>query len=370
MAMGFSILRWLVPDNPGAIEIAYLNALKNYSNCPPGLLMDYVGDPQRPFPWLTWNNRPYTNAMELMLVPASGPSRFGWEFSYKTQYTDAVVATRFNNGSPTSGGNSLVDSHYSPFRNPPWSWIGPNTAPARHPFRRFRQSRIIPPQSRVLNINAVPQLPKGGSPFGHLLNFFTSNAVPSPNQQAVGASRPLGSQSVAANHSRIFEYVHVPSPFSGTQELLTPQFFNPANNLSPQIIMPIASQGQGTGLMGPGTLNPNGPLVGDFAAPFNYVSKYREPGKVNLNTMFDQDINYPGTVMNPIMWQAITNDSFRFSTIANTHGSVPLPGLGMWDKPDRQPLVIRSAVPTGSGSPRMIPMRRTVIQAATRRRST
>ena len=27
-----------------------------------------IGDPQIPFPWLTWNNRPYVSPLELMLV--------------------------------------------------------------------------------------------------------------------------------------------------------------------------------------------------------------------------------------------------------------------------------------------------------------
>ncbi|NUQ66271.1 MAG: hypothetical protein HUU20_27740, partial [Pirellulales bacterium] len=32
------------------------------------------------FPWLTWNNRPYTGPYELMLVPSSHPARLGLEF--------------------------------------------------------------------------------------------------------------------------------------------------------------------------------------------------------------------------------------------------------------------------------------------------
>src|SRR5262249_49908782 len=41
----------------------------------------YLGDPQRPFPWLEWNNRPYANVGELMTVPASSPARLMFEFS-------------------------------------------------------------------------------------------------------------------------------------------------------------------------------------------------------------------------------------------------------------------------------------------------
>jgi hypothetical protein len=45
---------------------------------PPG---QYIGDPQKPFPWITWNARPYANLMELLLVPASSPDRLLFEFN-------------------------------------------------------------------------------------------------------------------------------------------------------------------------------------------------------------------------------------------------------------------------------------------------
>src|SRR5262249_9892780 len=41
----------------------------------------YLGDPQLPFPWLAWGNRPYANIGELMMVPASSPAKLTFEFS-------------------------------------------------------------------------------------------------------------------------------------------------------------------------------------------------------------------------------------------------------------------------------------------------
>ena len=35
----------------------------------------YAGDPQQPFPWLTWNNRPFASPMELLLVPSVHSSK-------------------------------------------------------------------------------------------------------------------------------------------------------------------------------------------------------------------------------------------------------------------------------------------------------
>ena len=40
----------------------------------------YLGDPTYPFPWIAWNNRPYANAMELLMVPSCHPGRLLWEY--------------------------------------------------------------------------------------------------------------------------------------------------------------------------------------------------------------------------------------------------------------------------------------------------
>lgn len=40
----------------------------------------YMGAPRNPFEHLVWNDAPYSNPMELALVPASAPGRFGLEF--------------------------------------------------------------------------------------------------------------------------------------------------------------------------------------------------------------------------------------------------------------------------------------------------
>ena len=41
---------------------------------PTGVGDEFIGDPSVPFPWLTWNNRPYISKHELLLVPALGPT--------------------------------------------------------------------------------------------------------------------------------------------------------------------------------------------------------------------------------------------------------------------------------------------------------
>ena len=57
------------------------------ANNPANIDVASIGDPLPPtgalqdtFPWLTWNDRPYVSHLELMMVPASSPSRLLYEF--------------------------------------------------------------------------------------------------------------------------------------------------------------------------------------------------------------------------------------------------------------------------------------------------
>ncbi|MBL9122061.1 MAG: hypothetical protein JNG90_00405 [Planctomycetaceae bacterium] len=65
---------------------------------PTGALVDeFVGDPNIPFPWLTWNNRPYLSKHELLLVPAVGPSEMLARHAVRMP---APAATDTHNRSP------------------------------------------------------------------------------------------------------------------------------------------------------------------------------------------------------------------------------------------------------------------------------
>src|SRR5262249_32958601 len=99
--------------------------------------------------------------------------------------------------------------------------------------------------------------------FGHLPNFFLSPPFVSK------AATPMP----APNFYRLLDYVEVPSRFVGTQT------FVPPNN--PQVLA-------------------NAPIAGipqSLHAAFNRVSQFRNPGKVNINTIFD-----------PFVWQGIMDE--------------------------------------------------------------
>ena len=68
----------------------------------------YRGSPSKPYPWLTWSNSPYISQFQLMQVPASSPSRLGWEYStydttqiFYNEQTDRRIADSDGNGEGT-----------------------------------------------------------------------------------------------------------------------------------------------------------------------------------------------------------------------------------------------------------------------------
>jgi hypothetical protein len=126
-------------------------------------------------------------------------------------------------------------------------------------------------------------LPKGE--FGHLPNFFHS-----PRYLVNGTrTDPLGNQTypnaqpvASANFYRLLEFVHVPSRFAGTETWFPP----------------LVMEGNDAGY-----IPPNGLPAHQFHPPFNRVSRFRDPGRVNINTIFD-----------PFIWQGIIDDGYSANT--------------------------------------------------------
>jgi hypothetical protein len=181
--------------------LGYLNSKYNAAfvagTNPPG----YSGQPQFPFPWLTWNNRPYVGPLEMMLVPKSRSSRL---------------------------------------------------------FVEYRAPSPTPYNTPVLNNE------------GHLLPFF---------QTVPAAGQPL------PNLQRVFDYLEAPSRFVGTDIELDPQ--------------------QMAGLPAYDTTKKEQLLMSYLHPPFNRVSNYRDPGRININTIasdFDTD---PSSMI----WNGVLNQS-------------------------------------------------------------
>ncbi len=183
---------------------------------PPNYAYENAPDPtqmSRPFPWLTWNNRPYVSNMELMLVPP---------------HSAEELLRKFSTGDP----NDPYDAGGSPVGFP--------------------------------------------RPFRHMLNFFlTNDGTPS-----------AGSGTGAPHFYRVLDYLHVPSRFVGTETILPPAQFSTGSPL-PNNPLSNASEAD---------------LASFYHPPFNRVSNYREPGRVNINTI----AGLAGSVNSPT-WLAILN---------------------------------------------------------------
>ncbi len=105
------------------------------------------------------------------------------------------------------------------------------------------------------------------APFGHLLNFFHSS----------GATDEEESPDLA----RIFDFLEVPSPFVGTETWLQNGLF--------QAVTPPADVNS--------LVSPFGYETSELRTPFNRLPRFRNPGRVNINTIQDQ-----------VVWKAIDPD--------------------------------------------------------------
>ncbi len=133
---------------------------------------EYRGDPRTPFPWLSWNNRPFVSAKEMMLVPLSSPS-------------------------------SLLSDMTTP---PQGTWSGALGIPNNAPYEQTTSNQ--------------PLVPMGE--YGHLADYFHSPQY-DPTLITSTPTTLLPRHQFSPNFYRLFEYIHVPSRFTGTETWLPPQ---------------------------------------------------------------------------------------------------------------------------------------------------
>lgn len=286
----------------------------------------YVGSPRRPFNWLTWNNRPYAGSMELMLVPASSPGRLLHDYSMRITTPPAVP----NDG--TSDG--LYSFNYAPYS-------------ARRAANHYMPPVRVPNNATTSgHTNAAASVYAGTfmagfinkAPYGHLLNFFESS-------NATGAGLPTNGytqQTGASNYFRLFEFINVPSRMSGTR---TPHYTGQQGGLSDTRFLYNGVYNTNNALGPGGTLeHPGWP----FTVPYNLFSSYREPGRVNINTIvplssrsFTRDetstnVNYMAQVIRNErlrddgagIWRSLVNDFFpAIRWLAGPNSTTPTPDV-------------------------------------------
>jgi hypothetical protein len=157
-----------------------------------GIPVSYFGCPDRPFPWIVWNDRPFANPFELIFVPRTPASRL-----------------------------------FTNYRNP----------------------------DAAANASDMFGATAAGA---HLLPFTAITDVP---------TAPAGRSRNADFFIRLFEYVRVRSPFTGTETVLSG----------------IGNDGR----------------PDRFVGPFNRLPTYREPGRININTI------HPDPAVGAPVWNAL-----------------------------------------------------------------
>jgi hypothetical protein len=166
---------------------------------PTTALQEFVGAPNtrygNPFPWLTWLNRPYVSAPEMVLVPRARSSKLLASYNLTP---------------------SATTSAYDPGYNPD------------------------DPAEKTI--------------FSHLMPIFGTSII-----------NPAAPADYGADLYKIFDLLHVPSRFVGAETWLEGSLFKQVG-LAP----------------GPGTEF--------FHPPFNRLSNYRDPGKININTIYDDRV--------------------------------------------------------------------------------
>src|SRR5262249_42060138 len=105
----------------------------------------------------------------------------------------------------------------------------------------------------------------------------------------------------APNFYRIMDYVQVPSRFVGTDDNLTAEIFND----NPLVTNPLDD-----------IVAPSDPRY-FFQPPFNKVSRERDPGRVNLNTVTGRRTPPPNTSTPAEIWSDVYDGIMQRSHDAN-----------------------------------------------------
>ncbi len=164
--------------------------------------------------------------------------------------------TRDSNGNPLTGLPSRFYANGgSETSTPRFPWL----CFLNRPFNTVYELALVPVGSptELLQSHSVAGSPAPTSPFNHLPGFFEDATPPAPWDAVTGRS--------ATNAASLFDFLHVPSPFAGIYNTV----FSGTATATQQ-----ANRG---GLA----------KLGLDVMPLNQLSDYREPGRVNVNTITD-----------------------------------------------------------------------------------
>lgn len=219
-------------------------------------------------PELSWPNRPFASSGELMQVPVWGSSRMLTHFSvFNWLHTLNPHFTHRTQVNPYNGEGAF--RHDGLDYNPGDAASSANPGTFDGDFTNDGTLIDNDGQFDDGSTNALRFRETLGH-FGHLINFFQTARFPAyVRALSREAANPVGAGTVteeyvvpqgASHFYRLMDYIHVPSRYTATDTLLSPAVFAETG-------LPIGDAREG------------------LSAPFNRVDSYREPGRVNLNTI-------------------------------------------------------------------------------------
>jgi hypothetical protein len=218
-------------------------------------------------PWLAWDDRPFVSAEELLKVPATSQSQMLRQYS--TIDSGAPAANR-----PNPYGLASLGAKPTPANG---YFMVPNATRWKVMQAPFGQlANVFAASGAMCDVVRDTDLPPTLIPSGYNVRgvpvrFATSGATAGtpilpddPTKE--GDVQPFG----GPNFSRILDYVQVPSRFVGTDTMLNAETFNDVPGVTDTVGLDITSSAD--------------PRY-NFQPPFNKVSRERDPGRVNLNTV-------------------------------------------------------------------------------------
>jgi hypothetical protein len=139
-------------------------------------------------------------------------------------------------------------------------------------------------------------------PFVHQVNVIGSSLADF-TAFPTGAAQPAG----VSDLYRIFDYVDVPSRFSGTEELLDPNLFSAGLTTGSTHLPDNFGWARSAA--------PSNEIMRLLRPPFNRLSTRREPGKVNINSI----LTTHGSAAAPesVVWRAVSGEASRANSTSD-----------------------------------------------------
>ncbi|MBI1246348.1 hypothetical protein GC197_00710 [bacterium] len=316
-------------DNPGATELELGNSLGDHLGMLGQLHSNIVGSTLNMIPWFNRTPAIHASPVDTTLVAgtASSDEHFGRKVVHSLGYlnhcfgkpiaSSATVNSAYTS-SPLPIESNRSDNPYNSTSNTtvynnPLAWLHwpnspfvskydlmmvPSSSPQRLLFEYTRNrtktdGSYLSPYFES-GVTDGDSLDASKAPYGYLMNFFHSAKTSSLT------SGSPNNANMSLQLARILDFVTVPSRFNGTNKWFNVAQFNPSTSTASTDLRKNSTSGK----------------VDDarlgYLFPFNRRSEFREPGKINLNTISSKLVYE--SIFPSVFWNNSSNDAFNFAS--------------------------------------------------------